>query len=260
MPELPDVEIYRKEAGKARDATIDEVKITDKEFIDITPQVAGKSIKGTKITNAARRGKYLWLELDHQHSVVMHFGMTGLLQYTPTKEEAPEYTKCSFVLDNKHSLHYISKRKLGFLKLSGDIGSFIQEQDLGPDALELKEEEFIDRLKKKRSMIKTALNDQSLIAGIGNIYADEILYQAGIHPKTGTGDLTEKEFKELYKQNKKVLETAIEKEADVSRFPEDYLLPHREEGTDCSKCSGKIKKIKVGGRGTYYCPSCQKKK
>lgn len=156
-------------------------------------------------------------------------------------------------------MHYISKRKLGHVKYVDEIEDFIKENEIGPDALELTESEFISKLKEKKSMIKSALMDQSVVSGIGNVYADEILFQSKVHPKQKTTGLTDKTWKELHKNTQKVLKKAIEKEADVSKLPKSYLLPNREEGNDCPKCDGKIEQIKISGRTGYYCPSCQKK-
>ena len=259
MPELPDVEIYRQEAEKAKNSGIENFEIEDKKFVGISKNEFSKKLKGEKFKNAIRRGKYLFLSTGKDKAVVMHFGMTGDLKYLKESEDTPDYTKCSFGLKNKHKLHYISKRKLGDVEFTDNLEKFIEEKELGPDALEIKEKEFVSLLKDKKSMVKTALTDQSVISGIGNVYADEILFQCKIHPKQKTTALSDADFKSLYKNTQKVLEKAIEKNADPSKLPKSYLLPNREEGNDCPKCNGKIEKIKIAGRTGYYCPSCQKK-
>lgn len=259
MPELPDVEIYRQEAEKAKNSEIESFEIEDKKFVGISKNEFSKKLKGEKFKNTTRRGKYLFLSTGKDKAVVMHFGMTGDLKYLKESEDAPDYTKCSFVLKNKHKLHYISKRKLGDIEFTDNLEEFIQDKELGPDVLEINEKEFISILKDKKSMVKTALTDQSVISGIGNVYADEILFQCKIHPKQKTTELSDSDFKSLYKNTHKVLEKAIEKNADPSKLPKSYLLSNREEGNDCPRCEGKIKKIKIAGRTGYYCPSCQKK-
>lgn len=259
MPELPDVEVFRKEAEKSKNSEITGFEIDDKDFVELTRNKFNNNLKGKKFKETSRRGKYLFMKVDDESGVVMHFGMTGYLEYLKEDEDAPDYTKCSFVLKNKHKLHYISKRKLGHVKYIGKIGNFIEENDIGPDALELSEPEFISKLKEKNSMVKSALMDQSTVSGIGNVYADEILFQSKIHPKQKANKLSDKTWKTLHKNTVNVLKKAIEKEADVSKLPKSYLLPNREEGNDCPRCDGKIEKIKVSGRTGYYCPSCQKK-
>ncbi len=259
MPELPDVEIFREEAEKAKNSGMESFEIYDKEFIGISKNEFSKKLKGEKFKKATRRGKYLFLSTSKEKAVVMHFGMTGDLKYLKESEDAPEYAKYSFGFKNKHKLHYISKRKLGHVEFTDNLRDFIEDKELGPDVLEINEKEFVSLLKDKKSMIKTTLMDQSTISGIGNLYADEILFQCKIHPKQKITDLSDSDFKSLYKNIRKVLEKAIEKEADPSKLPKSYLLQNRKEGYDCPKCKGKIKKIKISGRSGYYCPSCQKK-
>ncbi len=258
MPELPDVEVYRKVAQKAENSAIDEFDSEDGKLIAISKNDFSKKLKGHRFKETTRRGKYLFLSTDNKQTVVMHFGMTGDLQYLKENEEAPKYFKCWFQFKNSHKLYYISKRKLGHVEMTDDLDGFIKNKELAVDALEINEDDFVSLLKNKHSMLKTALTDQSAIAGIGNVYSDEILYQTKLHPKKNTGDLGEKDLKNLYKNMRKVLEKAIEKNADVSKLPDSYLLPHRKAGDDCPKCKGKIKKITISGRTTLFCPACQK--
>lgn len=259
MPELPDVEIYRQEAEKAKNSGIESFEIEDKKFIGISKNEFSDKLKGEKVKKTSRHGKYLFLSTSKRKAVVMHFGMTGDLKYLKKSEDAPEYARCSFGFKNKHKLHYISKRKLGHVEFTDNLEDFIKEMELGPDVLEISEDDFVSLLREKRSMVKTALTDQSVISGIGNVYADEILFQCKIHPKQKITALTNSDFKRLYKNTRKVLEKAIENNADPSKLPKSYLLPKREEGNNCPKCNGKIEKIKIAGRTGYFCPSCQKK-
>jgi formamidopyrimidine-DNA glycosylase len=146
------------------------------------------------------------------------------------------------------------------LFLTKGIEEFRKEHDLGTDALNLKEEEFLQLLEGKSRSIKGVLTDQHTLSGIGNVYSDEILYQCKIHPKTKTDTLQKGQKKQLFKEMREVLELAIDREGVRSDFPEGYLIRHRNEGEDCPKCKGKIRKIKISGRSTYFCPSCQKEK
>jgi len=259
MPELPDVEIFRKEAEKNKNSEIIGFEIDDNDFVELSQNEFNSNVKSKHFKNIQRRGKYLFLKMSDDAGIVMHFGMTGYLEYLKENEEAPDYTKCSFVLKNKYKLHYISKRKLGHVKYVSEIEAFIKENEIGPDALELSESEFISKLKEKKSMVKSALMDQSVVSGIGNVYADEILFQSKIHPKQKANKLNHKTWKILHEKTVKVLKKAIEKEADVSKLPKSYLLPNRKEGNNCPNCDDKIEQIKISGRTGYYCPSCQKK-
>lgn len=109
-------------------------------------------------------------------------------------------------------------------------------------------------------MIKTTLMNQGKIAGIGNIYCDEILFQTGIHPKAKIKNISQEKREQMYDNTIEILETAIEKHADPEKLPNDYIIPKRdEEDAKCPKCNSEIEKIRVNGRGTYYCPECQEK-
>jgi len=258
MPELPDVEVFRKEAEKSKNSEIESIEIQDPDFVDITKKEFNKKLKDHKFEKIIRQGKNLFLSADNNITVAMHFGMTGELKYREYDEDVPKYTKCSFVFRNDHKLHYTCTRKLGYIELTDDLDKYVEGKELGVDALEITGDEFVLLLKEKNSMVKSAITDQSKISGIGNIYSDEILFQSGIHPKKHTNELSESDMKRLFKNTRRVLKKAIEKEADVLELPKSYLLPHRKEGDKCPKCDTKIKKIKVSGRSAYYCPSCQK--
>ncbi|WP_424494524.1 zinc finger domain-containing protein [Salinimicrobium sp. GXAS 041] len=149
------------------------------------------------------------------------------------------------------------RRKLGKIYLTTGVDVFAKEHSLGKDALELRKEEFDNLLEEKRGSIKGALTDQHLISGIGNVYADEILFQCEIHPKSKTEKLAKKENSGIYSKMRTVLKTAIKNEGQRSQLPNTYLTPQRKEGAQCPKCSGKVEKIKVSGRSTYFCPKCQ---
>src|SRR5690606_18223219 len=149
------------------------------------------------------------------------------------------------------------RRKLGKIYLTTGVEDFQKKNSLGKHALEVSSPEFKDILDKKKGMIKALLTDQHEISGIGNVYADEMLFQAGIHPKTPTDKLSTKEIQQLYSKMKMVLTTAIEKEGERSEFPASFLAPHRKEGAACPNCKGKVEKTTVAGRSTYFCPSCQ---
>ncbi len=259
MPELPDVEIYKKTADKSIGRKVDDILVKDEKFIDASKNSLGKYIKSKEIKKTLRKGKYLFVEMDNKYALALHFGMTGDLQYTKTDSKSPSYAKCILELSNDHKLIYISKRKLGKVELTNDIEEYIKKQDLGPDALDISQTEFLSKMNKSRATIKSFFMDQSTMCGVGNVYADEILFHACIHPGEKANKLSEKQGKELYKQMGRVLKTAIKKEADVSRMPDDFLLPKRKEGEKCPKGKGRIKKIKISGRTGYYCPDCQKK-
>lgn len=260
MPELPEIALFKKYV----DATSLHKKIIDLSFsgASLLQSPKGdfeKALKGEEFEKSLQVGKYLFLETTGKTVLVLHFGMTGELEYYKN-QDPPKYSKLIFHFENGYQLAYSCKRKLGKIFLSESVSEFVKEHSLGKDALELEEKEFLELLEEKSGSIKGALTDQSLIAGIGNVYSDEMLYQCKIHPKTKTGKLSDAEKKKLYKEMNNVLKMAIDKEGERSEFPSNYLISHRSEGEKCPKCSGKIEMIKVSGRSTYYCPKCQKER
>lgn len=259
MPELPDVEMYKLEAKKAVNESIEEVNIRDKSFIDAHKHQMIKYVEGNTLKDVIRQGKYIFLNTQNNKAIVMHFGMTGSLAYRNNKEKKPKYTKFIIRLGNDHCLYYMSKRKLGSLEFTHSIEGYISDKEIGTDALKISEEDFRKKFINSSAMAKNFLTDQSKVSGIGNVYADEILFQANVHPKIKSDKLDKSQIDELYKSMNKVLKKSIEVEADISKLPDSYLLPKREKGKRCPRCNGKIKKTKVSGRTGYYCPGCQKK-
>lgn len=262
MPELPDVESFKTYF----DSTALHKKITD---IDITSKkvlgnINGSSLKseleGKKFTQTYRHGKYLFASLSNNSWIMFHFGMTGNLRYFKKIKHSRPHDRIIFSFSNGYHLTYVSQRLLGRVSLISNPDNFIKMHRLGPDALRINLDSFSETFSKKRSFVKTAIMEQKVISGIGNIYADEILFQAGIHPKTKVNRLSNGELKKLFSKIKEVLSTAVDLNADVDKFPSDYLIANRKEGKSCSKCGGKINKIKISNRSTYFCPECQEKK
>ncbi len=260
MPELPDIEVFRKKAGKALQKKINDVEVVDKEFVKTTAKKIKGDLKGQKIEKFKRQGKHLFLITDHHKLLAMHFGMTGYLNVQNQDEDPPDYTKCIFKLNNTQNLCYVSKRKLGSIEMISDIDEYLKEHEVGPDALDIDKHYFLKQLENSKSMIKNFLTDQSVLSGIGNVYADEILFQAGIHPKEKASNINEEDGKKLFDMTLKVLKKAIEKNADVAQLPETWLLRSRNDGDNCPRCDGEIRKTKVSGRSAWYCANCQKKK
>ncbi len=258
MPELPEITLYKEYL----DATALDKKITSIGFLNTgglqAPKEAFiKAFEGKKFTGSRRLGKYLFIETSGEKSLVLHFGMTGKLEYYKN-QDPPKYSGVVFSFEDNDYLAFVCRRKLGKLFIAESLEEFRQRKELGHDALDLSEDEFLELLEPKTGSIKGVLTDQHVLAGIGNLYSDEMLYQCKIHPKTKTNLISEKDKKQLFRKMRKVLEMAIKKEGVRKDFPDSYLIKHRKEGDDCPACEGKIKQIKVSGRSTYFCPSCQK--
>ncbi len=205
-----------------------------------------------------RHGKYLFGGLDGDGScLALHFGMTGRLQYLKQSESAPDAVQCLIEFDNGARLAYIATRKLGKISLCDTPESLIQDQKLGPDALDISAKDFVQLASGRRGAVKSWLMNQQIMAGIGNVYSDEILFQTGLHPRRSMEDMTEDDLKRLHAALRKVLEAAIDAQADPQQMPDDFLLPQRREGGHCPSCKGEPETLRVGGRTAWYCPDCQ---
>lgn len=258
MPELPEIALFKKYLDStALHQKISRVDFPGSGVLQNSPKEMQKALVGNSLEQSRRLGKYLMVGLKSGDCLVFHFGMTGGLEYYKN-QEAPKYSKMVICFDNGYELAYTNRRKLGKIYLAEDCEQFQEDHSLGEDALELSEKEFLNLLEDKKGSIKGVLMDQKTLSGIGNVYSDEMLYQSGIHPKTKTDKLSETQRKTLFRNMISVLETAIDKEGERSEFPSDFLSRHRKKGEPCPKCSGKIEKISVSGRSTYFCPSCQK--
>jgi formamidopyrimidine-DNA glycosylase len=259
MPELPDVEVFRKTIDKkVVNHVIDDFEVDEKKLFKAA---RGKldGFNGHKATGTRRIGKYCFLETGKQGWIVFHFGMTGYVEYYEKKEDKPKYSAFTLNLKGKGNLSYISKRKLGKVDLCETPADYAKENKLGIDALECTKKKFMELMEKKKGSIKGALMDQSMISGIGNVYSDEILFQVQVHPATPVQKISRDVREGMYKKMKDVLKKAIAAGAQPDKLPSNYLTPSRQQGNDCPSCKGKIKKSSISGRSSYYCPSCQKK-
>jgi formamidopyrimidine-DNA glycosylase len=266
MPELPDVELFRHASRKALRKSIAHVTLNAPRLLDgISRRDLSTALAGTCFVSSRRHGKHLFLQLGRGRWLALHFGMTGTLVPVARGAEAPPYTRMRIDFDDGNALAYTSIRLLGHVGLTDDVRSFIAEHGLGPDALDRRldnrrlEEIFASR--KGATRVKAVLMDQSLLAGIGNVYSDEILYQARVHPLAPARCLTAAQVKCVYSCIGRVLKTAIECRADseafVARLPRGFLLRVRGLDGRCPRCGSKLGKFKLSGRAGYYCPSCQ---
>jgi formamidopyrimidine-DNA glycosylase len=189
----------------------------------------------------------------------VHFGMTGKLEYYQ-HEEIPKYAQLTLTFEDHSRVSFTCPRKFGKLYLAESLTEFQKENSLGIDALALKKDDFFEILKGKTGTIKGLLMNQKLIAGIGNLYADEVLFQTKIHPKTKVDILSGKEKANIYKEIEKVLEVVKEARMEGKKLPKGYLTTVRKKSADCPRNNVKIEQIKVSGRTTYFCPNCQKEK
>jgi formamidopyrimidine-DNA glycosylase len=261
MPELPEVEILKRYVdATALHQRIEAVSVKNRRILPhISPQTLARELKGHEMQTCWRHGKWLFAELDDRGgSLVFHFGMTGSLQYCKEREGKPLHTR--FLLQFAHGpcLAFICPRMFGTVDFTEDASQFIATHTLGPDALGLTWDCFKARLADKQGAIKSTLMDQSCMAGIGNIYADEILFHARLHPHTKIERLNDRALRKLYTTLEKVLRKAIDCHADPARMPRSWLLPLREKAADCPRCGSKLQQLKVQQRSAYVCPQCQR--
>jgi formamidopyrimidine-DNA glycosylase len=259
MPELPDVAVYKQYLDStALHQEIENLLIEDDRVLDgVSEDKLRDALVGHSFVSTDRYGKNLLVELDTGSWLRLHFGMRGNLKYYAREDHKPEYTPVVFRFTNDYALAYICKRLLGRVSLTESPEAFVSEEGLGPDAYYLDEAEFIELFNNRRGAIKSALISQELIAGIGNVYSDEILYQAGVHPKTPVSSLSRESLSLLYHTMREVFKTAINGRAEPVNFPETYLTRNRDEGQPCPRCDGIIQKIEISGRSGYMCPGCQ---
>jgi formamidopyrimidine-DNA glycosylase len=265
MPELPDVEVFRRYLDRTcQGRVIRHVTVSDPRLLSgITSGAFGPRLEGGRIIGSQRHGKHLLVRLAPAGWLTMHFGMTGALHHWEGAEPEPPYTRIRFDFADGHHLAYTNLRRLGAVGLVDDAESFFAAERLGLDALDPQFgfAAFERTLSARKRDIKSLLMDQTVIAGIGNIYSDEILFQAGIHPKTRTDRLGPDVRELLFRQMKDVLQTAIERgsgaELNPDALPPSFLLPHRTRGGHCPRCGGELGTAKFSGRTAYYCPHCQ---
>ncbi len=275
MPELPEVETV-KEILKQQilNKKMIDVKIYYPKIIEnINPQDFKKKLINQTIIDIKRRGKWLMFELNDYY-LLSHLRMEGKYNIKKLNEPLHKHEHIIFILDNNLELRYKDVRKFGKMHLLKKENIFQKYplNNLGLEANDLKltSSYLKEKLKNKQIPIKTALLDQSIITGIGNIYANEILFLSKISPLKRSKELTNQELKKIIDNSKIVLEKAIKaggttiksftsSEGIRGNFQKQLLI-HGKEKEPCPFCSSPILKIKVNGRGTYYCQNCQTNK
>lgn len=265
MPELPDVERFKRLlARNALRKRIDRVIVNDARILGgMSTQAFAARLDGGKLVAARRHGKHLMAKVDQGGWLTLHFGLTGALHFVGIAEDEPPFTRVRLDFANDGHLAYSNKRMIGRVGFVEDAEDFITEEKLGPDALDRRFDlaAFKTAVLGVKRDIKSVLMDQEIIAGVGNIFSDEILFQSRINPTAQPDALTPAQLKRLFLEMRKVLRTAIARGAGseefVERMPKGALLPERKKGGRCPRCRSPLKISKVGGRTAYSCPRCQ---
>ncbi|SFB17209.1 MULTISPECIES: DNA-formamidopyrimidine glycosylase [unclassified Bacillus (in: firmicutes)] len=272
MPELPEVETVRKTLkALVTDKTIESVTVKWPKMIKRDVDQFVDALKGQTIIDVRRRGKFLILDTD-DFALVSHLRMEGKYGVYPKDEAMDKHTHVIFHFTDGMELRYKDVRKFGTMHLYLKGEEFLSPplDQLGPEPLtdEFLAEELSLKLKKTTRSIKATLLDQTTLVGLGNIYVDEALFRAGIHPERAANSLTEKEIEVLHKEIKATLGEAVEKggstirsyvnsQGQIGMFQLELFVYGR-KGEPCKKCGNSLEKKVVAGRGTHFCPNCQR--
>lgn len=284
MPELPEVETIKNDLeSKIKGKTIADVEILLDKIINVPTKGFIKTLKGAKITNIERRAKILIITLSNNFSLLIHLKLTGQLLYESgiknkelgiiVKNPKYKYARVVFFFKGGSALIFNDLRKFAYIKLyrQEKIGEALGKEKFGPEPLspDFTLEKFREILAKyPKRVIKQFLMDQAIVAGIGNIYSDEICFYAKVLPTKRVKDLSEEQIKKLYDGIKTILPLAIKlRGSSIDTYVDaagqkgsfvTVMKVYAREGEKCFDCPGKVKRIKIGGRSSHFCPSCQK--
>jgi len=266
MPELPEVEVYRLRLEKSfLNQQIHWAWAPPSRVLQVSNSEVIESLVGRSFTSAQRHGKYLFLQANSGKYLVLHLGLSGSLHCYAKASMTPKHARLILQFANGWFLAFVCPQLIGGKVdiISTPHDEYIQSSELGPDALSMSTKQFADGLaaESKDSTVKLALMKQSLVAGIGNVYADEILFQRHVHPNTLISSLNPKLVQRLHKTMQRVLQKAIDCQADPATYPSKWITSHHED-LQCPRrgCGGEISRVKgfPKGQNSFFCSSCQK--
>jgi formamidopyrimidine-DNA glycosylase len=272
MPELPEVEtVVRHLRPDLTGLRIQSIQVLEPKILRLPTKGFVAALTGTIIREIRRKGKLILLEITPPMTLIIHLKMTGQLLFTDRSTPIDRHTHLIFnFYHSDRQLRYRDIRKFGFFDLmeEGSENPRAYWHNLGPDPFEVTSDQFVRILQSKNKPIKALLLDQSVISGLGNIYVDESLFQAAIHPMARVKALSPSKLKNLHRVIKKILNRAIQEQGSTLK---DYRRPdgsiggfqnfhqvYGRNGLPCPHCRKPIQKIRVAGRGTHLCSSCQK--
>ena len=259
MPELPEVNTFKKYFNKsALNQRIAQTIVYDDKIIRNMDGASFEQVmQGRTFIGSYRRGKYLFAKLDNTHDVLLHFGMTGDLNYYQDEMDRTKHERFVFCFENGFKLGFDCPRKFARILYLEDRDAYIEEIQLGPDALEIDEATFLERAKGKKSSIKGFLLNQKQLSGVGNLYADEVCYQTKVHPASVVKALPKAKLIEIFKKMQEVISYALNRDAYYKDYPEDWLWQWRKKGSTAPDGSP-IELAKIAGRTSYFFSSWQK--
>lgn len=273
MPELPEVETVAASLRRhIMGLPIESVEVYNPVVLEIGTEMDFENLKGEVISDVSRRGKYLILHLEKGRFVVVHLRMTGKMLFSKKSEPLAKHSHLRFNFSDGAELVFNDIRRFGRLWLVDDLSgvSGLNKLALEPVQAEFSAEYWQNQIaRKKKSMVKAALLDQHIVAGLGNIYADEVLFAAKVHPERMVSTLTEVENQGLAAAMTAILSDAITKggttfrdyvDADNNKGSyQNYLKVFQKSGEPCPNCGSTLEKTKVAGRSSIFCPRCQVK-
>ncbi|MEO8218710.1 MAG: DNA-formamidopyrimidine glycosylase family protein [Acidobacteriota bacterium] len=262
MPELPEVEVYRRYVERhALRKSVTGVSVLDARILgDLTPRALNRGLAGRQFLGTHRHGKHLFVATDGGPWLYLHFGMSGDIFYYRGKRDRPRFARVLVRFSDSSELAYDDMRLFGVVDLVDDPGTFIEERGLGPDPLDRKFTLPVFRriLAGRKGAIKSLLMSQQIVAGLGNLYVDEILFRTAVHPQTAADLLTAADVARVFRAIRPLLlKMIIIREAGAPNPPRS-LISHREEGERCPLCGGEIRRTVVFGRTTYFCGNHQR--
>lgn len=274
MPELPEVEtVARGLQSVLPGRRILSVRLGKTDFIE-DPAALERDLPGSRVESVRRYGKFMLMELqprdenEPKFSLQVHLGMTGRMVVSSPDDPVPPHTHVFMALDDGREVRYTDPRRFGLMRVVADGARAALLARVGLEPLGAPESEFRAQIGARRARIKALLLDQHVLGGMGNIYTDESLWRARVHPKRLAANMKEGEIRRLYRAVRQVLEEAIESRgSSISDFVDSYGLPgdfqrrHRvydREGKKCFRCGTRIRREIVAGRSSYFCPRCQR--
>lgn len=233
-----------------------QVEVLDPRMLqEIAPEILESKLQYKEVLGTGRHGKNLLLCFE-DGALHIHLGMSGNISFSDDVDLHSAHERLRLSMD--HGVVILDDpRRFGRFGWVRDMEQLISKKRLGPDALSVSEEEFVRKLEGRKGALKPTLLDQSVIAGLGNLYVDEVLFQELLHPATNTNKLCRNDMADLGKRIRKVLEASISVRTDFADLPCGYLLRDRREGAPCPRCGKGLESMRIGGRTTIVCPSCQ---
>lgn len=259
MPELPEAEANRMRVEReCLHRTIEAAEPgEDTSYVEFPGDNERARLVGHQFTRTQRHGKLIFAGSESGPWICVHLGMSGSLRPFDEDDGPPDYAKFLIRFEGDRRLAFRCPRKLGWVRVVESPEAEIARIGFGPDALDIGCEAFVEVIGSSRGAIKSALIEQSKIAGVGNLWSDEILYRTGIDPQRKGSDIAEGKLSEMHAAIQDILRKVVDTGADYSQLPGDWLIHTRDEDAECPRCGGTIIRTKVGGRSAYHCTSHQ---